>query len=295
MRFTAFFNRAHRSFSGRYRNYSWRSYEALKPLLRRRFGSPPSGTVFIFGCQRSGTTHLERLFRADPRSVVHGEYSALSVTPDRTLWMPFAQMHARLAQDEGAYAVVRSLLASHLVSEVLEAWPQASVFWVFRDSASVVDSMMRKWGGDFFEISKRVESAPDGSWDLADLWHDIQAEARTLAPEARGEDHIRDIYALFWFYRNKLALDFDLAAHPRVVMADYDDITTAPARYLDHGLSLAGVSPVGRRFNLETRSPSKAAKARKPKASGEIQARCDALYRKLQEAAAPQHRMILAS
>ena len=284
---TEFLSKARRSLSARYATYRWRGFEAVKPVVQRRFPAPPAGTVFIFGCQRSGTTHLERLFRADPRSVVHGEFSDLSVTPDKTLWQPFDDMAKRIAQDHARYVVIRSLLASHRILDTLDAWPDASAFWVFRDANSVVDSMMRKWGGDFFEISKRVESAADGSWDLADLWSKIQHEARTLAPAAEGLDYWRNVYALFWCERNSLALDFNLAAHPRVIMADYADVTQRPSAYLDHALALAGVEPVGWRYPLETRKASHRSHRSKPAFAAPIQERCDALYDSLRAAAAP--------
>ena len=296
MTITAFFNRARRSISGRYASYRWRVFEGLKPVFRSRFGAPARSTVFIFGCQRSGTTHMERLFRADPRSVVHGEFSDLSVTPDSTLWMPFDQMRTRIDHDAARYVVIRSLLASHRAVETLEHWPDAAAFWVFRDANSVVDSMIRKWGGNFFEISKRVESAPDGDWDLANLWQDIQKEARSLAPDAEGDDHIRDVYALFWLHRNQLVYDLDLAAHPRVIMVDYADFTAAPEEYLDHGLAIAGVPPVGRwRYGLKTRRIDPDTTARKPQVSPPIQARCDALYQALRQASATSRTKVVSS
>lgn len=277
--------------AARYRTYSWKAYEGLKPWLNKvRYSAPPMATVFIFGCQRSGTTHLERLFRADPRSVVYGEYSALSVTPDRTIWMPADLMRDRLAKDAARYTVVRSLLASHLARDVLCDWPAASAFWVFRDVNSVVDSMVRKWNGDFFDISKRVETTPDGRWDLAKLWQLIFQEAQMLAPDADPQTRIRDVYALFWFYRNQLVFDLDLPALPQVVMADYADITAQPEAYLNHGLALAGVDPVIRRYRLETRRTGTA--GHKPRVSPHIQDRCDALYEALRIAAKPTRQKI---
>lgn len=285
--------RVRNSVASRYRTYSWKTYEGLKPKLNRvRYTAPPPATVFIFGCQRSGTTHLERLFRADLRSVVYGEYSALSVTPDRTVWMPAGSMRDRLARDAARYTVVRSLLASHQARDVLGDWPGASAFWVFRDANSVVDSMVRKWNGDFFDISKRVETTPDGRWDLAELWQRIHQEAQTLAPDAGPRTRIRDAYALFWLYRNQLAFDLDLPSLPQVVMADYADVTARPEAYLDHGLALAGVEPVTRRYRLETRRASPGKAGNKPRVSPPIQARCDALYDALRTAAEPTRQKI---
>ncbi len=279
MRVAEFPARVRRSLAARYETYRWRAFEAVKPRYRRRFGAPKA-TVFVFGCQRSGTTHLERLFRADPRSVVHGEFSDLSIRPDKTVWRPFDEMDRILNATPGAYVVARSLLASHLVPQVMDRWPTASAVWMFRDANAVVDSMMRKWGDQFHPISERVESGADGSWDLRALWADIETEARARAPEATGDQRQRDIYALFWLRRNQLVFDLALPENDRVILADYKALVRDPVGLQNQALRLAGAEPARWRYPLETRGGDPRSKP-KPRFSDPIQADCDALYSRL--------------
>lgn len=277
--------RTRHSAVGRYHKYRWWAFECAKPLLRRRFGAPPAGTIFIFGCQRSGTTHLERLFRADPRSVVFGEFSGLSVTPERTLWAPYSTMKYRIAQQPARYAVIRSLLASHHARKALDEWPASAALWVFRDANSVVDSMVRKWGNSFHAISRRVESDPQGGWELEQLWDAIEAEAEAVEPAAEKAQRVRDVYALFWLYRNALVIENNLADHPRVLLADYADLTERPEAYLNAILSMANIEAMGWNYPIRTRRASLDA-TDKPRLSQPIQERCDALYLDLRIAAA---------
>lgn len=276
--------RIRNSLSSRLETRRWKSHEARKEKHLREFRETPAGPIFIFGCQRSGTTHVERLFRADPRSRVFGEFSALSVTPDHTVWQGRAAMQHILAEQPGAYWVIRSLLASHSIVDILNDWPESTAIWIFRDANSVVDSMIRKWQGDFRIVSERVETDLSGQWALRGQWDEIEAEAKALAPEAEGEAHWRNLYALFWLARNQLVVDLDLPGHPRVLLSDYADFTRAPDRWLSVLLGRAGLSASAASYPLETR-PAARDTSHKPRFSPEIQARCDALYTVLCDAA----------
>jgi hypothetical protein len=49
--------RIRRSLAARGRSMLWNRFERLKPVALRLTGARPAGHVFVFGCQRSGTTH----------------------------------------------------------------------------------------------------------------------------------------------------------------------------------------------------------------------------------------------
>ncbi len=264
----------------RFRSRRWKSFEWLKERRLNRHRAPAKGPIFVFGCQRSGTTHIENLFRADMRARVFGEFSALSISPRHTRWAGFDTMRDVLAENPGKYWVIRSLLASDLALDALDAWPEATAIWVFRDANSVVDSMLRKWQGGFRAISERVESDFEGDWALRPLWDRIEDEARELAPEAAPQDRLRDTYALFWYHRNRLVFDLDLATNPRVLLSDYLDFTAAPQANLAILRDRIGVAAPGWTYPLETR-PASADTSAKPRFSPAVQAKCDALYREL--------------
>lgn len=271
------------SIASRIETRRWKAHEASKQRQLSWFSGVPVGPIFIFGCQRSGTTHLEKLFRSDPRSRVFGEFSQLSVTPEHTVWQEEDAMRKILEQNPGAYWVVRSLLASHDILDVLQAWPDSTAIWLFRDANSVADSMIRKWGGDFREISERVETSLSGQWVLKDLWDEIEGQAATLAPNANGEDYYRNVYALYWAARNRLVFDLELPSVSRVLLVDYMDYTRNPEAYLEALWSRIGVRPPEGRYPLETRYAGHSGKT-KPRFSPLIQDRCDALYAQLCEA-----------
>jgi hypothetical protein len=269
------------SVSSRYETRRWKAFERRKLHRLEAFSGQPKGPIFVFGCQRSGTTHIERLFRADPRSRVFGEFSELSTTPSHTVWMDLPSMQAVLDDMRGEYWVIRSLLASHHARDVLEAWPDGVALWAYRDANDVVASMMNKWPGNFRAISQGVETDEEGRWELRELWDRIEVEAAELG--ATGQARTRDEYGLFWYYRNLLALDLDLANHPRVLMTDYRDFTRAPDAWLERILEMAGVEAASKRYPLETRAASARSSA-KPRFSPPLQERCDRLMNDLKVA-----------
>lgn len=284
MRVTKLPIRIRNSIASRIETRRWNAYQNRKHRKLKGFSGTPTGPIFIFGCQRSGTTHVERLFRADPRSSVFGEFSTLSISPKHTVWQDHSAMQKILAQNPGAYWVVRSLFSSHQILETLQAWPGGTAIWIFRDANSVVDSMIRKWQGSFRAISERVESNQLGHWALRRLWNEVEAEAKALAPSARREEHWRNVYALFWAARNSLVFELNLAKSPRVLLSDYDDFTRDPEKCLSVLWERVGTSAPKNRYMLETRG-SLGGKQHKARFSPAVQKKCDSIYERLRVAA----------
>lgn len=265
--------RIRRSLAARGRTLMWNRFERSKPVVLGLAGARPVGHVFVFGCQRSGTTHVERLFRADPRSAVFGEFSALSVDDDRTAWRALHEVARDLKCQRATYTVARSLLASHRAVEILDAVTPSVGLFLFRDVDGVVNSMVRKWGDGFRALSERVETGADGVWDLRDLWERIEGEA-DAAGNGDPDQRTRDSYALYWYARNALVLDEDVRG--RLLLVDYADMAAAPAALVERALAPLGLDPPRVAFPLATREPS--GTRRSVPLSPSIRARCDRLY-----------------
>jgi len=107
--------------------------------------------IWILGCQRSGTTLLERIFRSDLDSVVFGEFSELTIDAKKTVWKSFQGVEDTINAQNSRYAVARPLFESDRAAEILHAFPDSIAVWVFRDPRYVVNSMINKWGEDFFQ------------------------------------------------------------------------------------------------------------------------------------------------
>lgn len=278
--------RVEASARARARSRAWAIFEAAKPAVQAMRRQGPAAHVFIFGCQRSGTTHLERLFRSDPRSTVYGEFSALSVAPDRTAWRPLGEVAQALRSSRGAYTVARSLLGSDLARAALDSVSPSAAVWMFRDPDGVVASMIRKWGPDFRAISQRVETGRDGAWSLRPLWDEIEAAAGELSEPGSGQ-WLRDVYGLFWLRRNRLAFDAGLVADPRVRVVDYAELVARPQAVVAGILAQAGIAAPRLAFPQAT-STASLRPGRHVGLSAPVAAECARLLGELKRAAAPR-------
>ncbi|MEO1542626.1 MAG: hypothetical protein AAFR75_01180 [Pseudomonadota bacterium] len=227
---------------------------------------------------------MERLFRADPRSCVFSEFSALSVAPDKTAWQPLDDVVSILQSSGGGYSVARSLFSSHRSAEILDALPGSIGVWVYRDAGPVVRSMLRKWDGDFRAVSQRVESLPDGSWDLSDFWDQVESFAAKHSGWSAGSD-MAAVYAAFWYLRNQSFFDLGLDRDPRITLVSYETLTRDPRQALEFLWGKLGVGNPPATFPTQTRQPTARSDRASP-LSPEFRHLCDDLYERLRAAEA---------
>ncbi|MCB1184556.1 hypothetical protein KDM41_14090 [bacterium] len=214
---------------GRWERQAFRWFRLRKRIhqyLRYRPGCEKH-VVFIFGCQRSGTSLLSHLFRLDWDTITYDEMSPLSTSdPEGFRLNPLPEVRARIAADRAPLVVCKPLVESQNAIRILDAVPGSRAIWMFRDYRGVVRSNLRFFGPD----NGRRDLAPilGGSgtdWRSEGLEAADSAAARSLLGEgASGEDAA----ALFWYFRNILAFRQGLDRDERVQFCDYDRLVTDP-------------------------------------------------------------------
>ena len=229
-----------------YANKAWSFYKEQRSRFKRI--GYPSFYLWILGCQRSGTTLLERIFRQDLDSAVFGEFSELTIGTKRTVLKPFAEIKDILLCCNARYAVIRPLFESDRVCEILDFFQPSLGIWMFRDPLYVVNSMINKWGDDFFEISRHVETGSDGQWRLENLYVSIKKEAKELT----GTDkRIEDLYALYWLKRNEFTTNHLLSKNHQILFLNYALLASNPKHCTDTILIRAGQTGVWKYFNSD--------------------------------------------
>lgn len=180
----------------------------------------PEAVIWIFGCQRSGTTFLENIFRHDLDSVVFGEFSELTIAGRKTVLTSPNELVNIVSNKNAKYAVIRPLFESDRAIELMNLFPNSIGVWMFRDCPSVVDSMKRKWDKDFFNISKLVESDDENNWRLEKL----------LAPLNNSIDKVSidELYAQYWIIRNSIPFEKNIIDDSRMFFLNYNTLAHYP-------------------------------------------------------------------
>ncbi len=183
-------------------------------------------TLFILGCQRSGTTLLLNIFEQDWNAATYKEFSPLNRSKTCMRLRAFAEVRARLGKTRAPLRVLKPLVESQRARQLLDAFPQGRAVWMFRHYRNVAYSNLERFGPrNGIEDLRPIASEESGDWRAENL------------PEAVG-DFIRERFSedmpayeaavLFWYARNALFFAQKLETHPRVRLCRYRDLVAAP-------------------------------------------------------------------
>lgn len=222
--------RVFRSISSRKKTFLVKKRKRKKEKFQLNYNlGAPEVVIWIFGCQRSGTTFLENIFRQDFNSVVFGEFSELTITEGRTVLSNKDNIFKIVHNKNAKYAVIRPLFESDRANELLNIFPNSVGVWMFRDFYSVIDSMKRKWNNDFFLISKKVESDEQNKWRLLDKYFKQLQEINSK--------NVDEFYGQYWYDRNLLPFVQNLHKDERVLFIEYNKLVNNPEEYIQRILN----------------------------------------------------------
>lgn len=206
----------------------------------------PEAVIWIFGCQRSGTTFLENIFRHDLDSVVFGEFSELTIAGRKTVLTSPNKLVNIVSDKNAKYAVIRPLFESDRAIELMNLFPNSIGIWMFRDCPSVVDSMKRKWDKEFFNISKLVESDDENNWRLE----------KSLAPLNNAIDKVSidELYAQYWIIRNSIPFEKAFIQDSRLLFLNYESLVLNTMKSISKILNATDCIDLWKGFKFDSRS-----------------------------------------
>ena len=207
---------------------------------RQRLGSVDQArhrTLLIVGCQRSGTTMLSEVFERDPAARVFGELGELfSSETDNHRLRPVPTVADRIGRDPAGLVVVKPLVESQRTIDLLDGLPGSRAVWLYRDHRDVAASNLRRFGIENGRRNiRRLLANGTDDWRSDRVSPSTRATVEGLIDELDGP---HDAAALFWWCRNMLWFEQDLAADPRVLLCRYETLVDAPgaviAKIYDH-------------------------------------------------------------
>lgn len=257
----------------------------LIPCRQARF-------VFVFGCQRSGTTLLKNLIGLDSFVNDAGEYGPewfLQVpygTPNYLRARPFDELKNSLAAERSRIVLLKPLHDSQRIPEFLDAFPDAPAIFAYRHFDGTIHSHLnyylressRRWGTQVHEPFEYVRGIlPDSppTWKNENQSAEVSALLRELWPLATS--HV-DAYALYWLSRNRHYFDRP-GVEDRVVLVGYDRLLAEPVETLRRLSRHLGRRIPPRNALILTAPKSKDAPPNE--LNPEIRRHCEALHERL--------------
>lgn len=210
--------------------------------MRKLLGyGPPKSYLFVFGCQRSGTTFLQSLFQSDLKCAVFKEFSEITIDRNKSVLKPLKKLKEYFSGLNVEYVVAKPLFESDRMDEILTEIPHSYGLWMYRDYRDVVNSMKEKWGSDFFNISREVEYDGDG-WRLESEIRRIEKQASLVVNE--DVDFVDECYSRYWLMRNKVIFSSNYIESERLTMCGYDQLVKDSKGYFCKVLAWIGIYPL---------------------------------------------------
>lgn len=206
----------------------------LYKFVYQRFIMPkPSAKriLCIWGCQRSGTSLMTRIFFRDFTAKVYREASKLSSADARGLRLnTFAHLKKVFAKDKASLIVLKPLVESQNALQFLKDFPETRGLWLYRHYKDVAISNLQAFGmnNGIADLRPIVENQ-SGNWRN----EGISPATRAIIATHFAEDmNPYAAAALFWFARNQLFFELNLEANCKVALCQYEDMVTHPKKSL---------------------------------------------------------------
>lgn len=211
----------------------------FKPWFQRvRYHSQQQKIIFIFGCQRSGTTLLTHVFDQLPYSCVFGEYSPLSSEdPERLRLNQLDIVKVAIESSPAPLIVCKPLVESQRALEIMEYFEDAQAIWLYRDYRDVASSNLKKFGPDEGARDNiRPVCDPDYAISSSRTWlsENVSTESQNLIEQYyHPEMNPADAATLFWYLRNEHYFSQKLNTHNRVYLFNYDQFVNQSSEMLE--------------------------------------------------------------
>lgn len=234
-----FINRNRKRVSDRFLRFRKAAYQ----FCTIRNPSPNKTILFIFGCQRSGTTLLTEIFERDfDNTQVYGEFSRLSST-DRMHHIRLNPLHLVKIQIDNSrppLIILKPLVESQNALRLLDYFTNSKALWVYRHYRDVALSNLKLWGinNGINNLRPIVEGKPHN-------WRSDQVSESTKRIVAHFFSETMNPYdaaALFWFVRNNLFFELNLDKDIRVKTSKYEDLINEPKKIMDAIYAFLGYS-----------------------------------------------------
>ncbi len=256
-----------------------------KELYQKSLSKAPTTQqiLAIWGCQRSGTSLLTRVFFRDFNVKVYRESSRLSSddreSPGRKLRLnAFAKLQAVFAKDKAALIVLKPLVESQTATKFLDFFPNAKGLWLYRHYKDVAISSMQAFGMDVgINDLRPIVAGDQNNWRSEHVSAAVQETVRKYFSEKMNP---YDAAALFWYARNRIFFELALDLNPRIMLWRYEDWVMSPSQVTEQMYRFIGLPYPGDHVICEVHAES-VSRGKQINLSPPIEELCQELLAKL--------------
>ncbi len=199
--------------------------------------------VFIFGCQRSGTTMVQQtLLDRSWHVLIMEEHDRRLVgdDPNETNWQEGGIVFRRIRALPFEVVAVKPLVESYRAAELLDTAGGATAIWMLRHYLDVSQSNLRRFGlGNAHHDLEPFLTGDSMNWRCRGATHETRERVIELLRD--GLEPL-DAAALFWWTRNQLYFDQHLAEDDRIRLLRYERVCNSPEEVVRSLSSHIGVS-----------------------------------------------------
>jgi hypothetical protein len=240
--------------------------------------------LFIFGCQRSGTTLLTEIFERDfDNTKIYGEFSRLS-SADKIRHIrlnPLHQVKSQIDNNRPSLIILKPLVESQNALKLLNYFNNSKALWVYRHYADVALSHL-----DHFSVKNGINNLRPIVKGQSQNWRseNVSEHTKQIVRKHFAENmNPYDAAALFWFVRNILFFEMNLDKNDNVMTCKYDNLIDNPLETMSNIYKFVGYVYPSEKIPLHIYSGSKGRGAN-IKLSRDIEILCNDLLHKLDSA-----------
>ena len=195
--------------------------------LLNLFKTEESKILFIVGCQRSGTSLMNRIFTRNLKVSVYRESSRLSSRDAEKLRLnPLNEVKCAIAKNKAPLIILKPLVESQNILKLLTNFPNSKALWMYRNYKDVAKSNPKRFGANRGILDLKAILEKD-----RDSWRAEKASdyVHSVVTKYFSEDmSIYDATALFWFARNQLFYELSLEQNSEVFLCRYEELVADP-------------------------------------------------------------------
>lgn len=114
---------------------------------------------------------------------------------------------------------------SHRIGDLLGAFPDCQIIWIYRDFGDVSNSTLRKFDAPTRAIRLICTNQTGGGW-LAEGVSPTMSEVLQSIYRPSLSDF--DLVSLVWWVRNQILIENGLLSHPGVTIVKYETLVSQP-------------------------------------------------------------------